>query len=282
MFTSAEAEARYLDLVAAAPHVVVGLDFDGTLAPIVDDPTQARIHPDAVEALVSLADAVDTVAIVTGRPARQVVALGELDALGDRIRSRGRRLLVFGQYGAERWDSDQRAIRSPRPPAGLASFERELPRVLREADAVEAYLEDKGLAIAIHTRRMSDPVGAYDRLLPRLRELAAVHGLVLEPGRAVIEVRSGASDKGRAIHELMTTTAARGVLFVGDDLGDIEALQEVGECSARGLAGVRGCVANPEVSELAQMADVVVDGPDGVVALLRRLADDVLAHTSDI
>ena len=281
MFTSAEAEARYWKFVADAPTTVVGLDFDGTLAPIVDDPTAAAMHPGAAEVLSDLADLVATVAIVTGRPARQVLQLGDLDVLGDRIASRGRRLQIFGQYGAERWDSEHRAIRSPLPPAGLASFERELPRLLREAGAADAYVEDKGLAVAVHTRRLEAGGAAYERLLPALRDAAARHDLVIEPGRAVIEVRSGEADKGRVIDELVRSTDAHGVLFVGDDLGDVEALQAVAECTERGLIGLGGCVANAEVSELAGLADVLLEGPDGVIAFLRQLVEDVRAHASD-
>lgn len=281
MFTSAEAETRYAAFVAAGSHAVVGLDFDGTLAPIVDDPTQARIHPEAASALIDLAEVVGTVAIITGRPARQVLALGDLDDLGDTIAARGRRLQIFGQYGAERWDSTNRVIRTPRPPSGLATLERELPRLLRNAGASDAYVEDKGLAVAVHTRRLDDPVAAYDRLLPALRDLADRNHLVVEPGRAVIEVRSGAADKGRVIQELVANGDARGVLFIGDDLGDVEAMHAVADCTERGLAGVRACVRNPEVSELVGMADVVLEGPDGVITFLRTLSADIRAHASD-
>ncbi|HZP14711.1 MAG TPA: trehalose-phosphatase [Nocardioides sp.] len=281
MFSSPEAEARYAAFIDAAADAVVGLDFDGTLAPIVDDPTQARIHPEAAHALADLADVVGTVAIITGRPARQVLALGQLDDLGDRIAARGRRLQIFGQYGAERWDSTHRVIRTPLPPSGLATLERELPRLLRNADAADAYIEDKGLAVAVHTRRLADPAAAYERLLPALQDLADRHHLVLEPGRAVIEVRSGTADKGRVIQELIGTTQARAVLFVGDDLGDIEALKAVSESIDNGLAGVRACVRNPEVSALVGLADVVLEGPDGVISFLRTLVEDVRAHSSD-
>jgi len=281
VFSSPEAEARYAAFIDAAADAVVGLDFDGTLAPIVDDPTQARIHPEAAHALADLADVVGTVAIITGRPARQVLALGQLDDLGDRIAARGRRLQIFGQYGAERWDSTHRVIRTPLPPSGLATLERELPRLLRNADAADAYIEDKGLAVAVHTRRLADPAAAYERLLPALQDLADRHHLVLEPGRAVIEVRSGTADKGRVIQELIGTTQARAVLFVGDDLGDIEALKAVSESIDNGLAGVRACVRNPEVSALVGLADVVLEGPDGVISFLRTLVEDVRAHSSD-
>ena len=70
-----EGEQRYAALVRAAPSVVVGLDFDGTLSPIVDDPEAAHIHPDAAEVLVDLASQVAAIAVVTGRPARHSLAL---------------------------------------------------------------------------------------------------------------------------------------------------------------------------------------------------------------
>ena len=73
-----------------------------------------------------LAEVVRAVAVITGRPARQAIAMGDLDALGNAMLDRGAELFVFGQYGNERWSSTEQRIRSPRPPAGLASFEREL------------------------------------------------------------------------------------------------------------------------------------------------------------
>ena len=156
-FMSPEAEERYDALVAVASYAVVGLDFDGTLAPIVDDPEIAHIHPDAPAVLIDLAGAVRAVAVITGRPARKALALGGLDEVGQQIGDTGRELFVFGQYGYERWSSTQRRVVSPRPPQGLSGFLRDLPRVLREADAADAFVEDKGLAIAVHTRRLEDP-----------------------------------------------------------------------------------------------------------------------------
>src|SRR3954449_3492789 len=178
-FTSADGERRWAELVRVAPRAVVGLDFDGTLAPIVDDPESAHIHPDAADVLLQLSGAVRAVAVITGRPARKVLALGGLDEVGREIGERGRELFVFGQYGFERWSSTQRRVVSPRPPQGLSGFLRELPQVLRDAEAPEAFVEDKGLAIAVHTRRLDDPVGAFERLEPRLRDLAARHEMAV-------------------------------------------------------------------------------------------------------
>jgi trehalose 6-phosphate phosphatase len=273
-FTSPDAEQRYAALVAVAGSVVVGLDFDGTLAPIVDDPDAARIHPDAGQVLLELSSVVRAVAVVTGRPARKVLALGGLDDVGREIGETGRELFVFGQYGFERWSSTQRRVVSPRPPQGLSGFLRELPRVLRDADASDAFVEDKGLAIAVHTRRLADPAGAFERLEPLLRDLSERYDLVLEPGRNVIEVRSPGMDKGAVVRGLAEETGVGGFLFAGDDLGDVEAFEAVAELREQGLPTLLVCSASDEESALVDRSDVVVHGPDGVLDLLRRLTRD--------
>src|SRR5689334_11443178 len=223
--TSPQGEQRYADLRAVLSRTIIGLDFDGTLAPIVDDPAEARIHPDARDVLVELADRVAAIAVITGRPARQALALGDLDEIGREIGDRGHELHVVGQYGNERWSSVNRRIVSPRPPAGLSRFLGALPGTLRRAGAQDAFVEEKGLAVAVHTRRLADASAAYDRLLPLLGDLASEHGLAVEPGRQVIEVRPPGTDKGAVVRMLVEELDAEGFLFAGDDLGDVEAFK---------------------------------------------------------
>lgn len=273
-FSSIEGEHRYADVVRVASRTVIGLDFDGTLAPIVDDPTQAHIHPDASDVLVELAAEVAAIAVITGRPARQALDLGGLEDVGNAVHAVGKELFLFGQYGNERWTSAQRRIVGPRPPRGLATFGRELPRVLRQAGAADAYVEDKGLAVAVHTRRLPDPEAAFRRLLEPLSELSVQHGLVVEPGRSVIEVRSAGAHKGMVVDRMATDLDARGFVFAGDDLGDIEAFEAVADLEKEGLATMRVCSASSEESALIPLADVVVRGPEGVLDLLRQFAAD--------
>ena len=273
-FTSLDGERRYAELVRAAPGCVVGLDFDGTLSPIVDDPESAHIHPDASAVLVDLATQVAAVAVITGRPARQALDLGGLEEVGVAVADAGKELYVFGQYGNERWSSTNRRVISPRPPHGLATFERDLPRVLRAAGAAEAWVEDKGLAVAVHTRRVADPEGAMERLLGPLGDLAERYGLVVEPGRNVLEVRSPGMHKGIAVETLVTELDAGAFLFAGDDLGDIEAFEAVAALRERGLPTLLVCSASSEESALVALSDVVVKGPEGVLDLLRQLTSD--------
>ncbi|WP_300383504.1 trehalose-phosphatase [uncultured Nocardioides sp.] len=273
-FTSGQGEQRYEAFVRAAASSVVGLDFDGTLSPIVDDPEQAHIHPDARDVLVALAAEVRAVAVITGRPARQALDLGGLEEVGAAVGEAGSELYLFGQYGNERWSSSRRRIVSPRPPKGLATFERELPRLLRSHDAGEAFIEDKGLAVAVHTRRLPDPERAFEALLPALRELAGQHDLIVEPGRHVVEIRSSGMHKGVAVRTLADELDAGGFLFAGDDLGDVEAFEALGELQEAGLPTLRVCSASREQSALVPMSDVVVKGPEGVLQLLAQLTAD--------
>jgi len=276
-FTSGEGEQRYAALVRAAAETVVGLDFDGTLAPIVEDPAEAHIHPEAGEVLVGLAEQVRAIAVVTGRPARQALDLGGLERVGNEIGDAGKELYLFGQYGNERWSSTHRRIIAPRPPAGLATFTAELPRVLRRHHAEGAHIEEKGLAVAVHTRRLSEPDRAFEQLLPVIEERAARYDLVVEPGRHVIEVRSPGMHKGVVVETLAEELAAGGFVFIGDDLGDVEAFEAVAALGRDGLPTLLVCSASDEEAALVERSDLLVDGPDGVMALLRQLPSDAAA-----
>jgi trehalose 6-phosphate phosphatase len=273
-FTSEEGERKYAALVRAAAETIVGLDFDGTLAPIVEDPEQAHIHPDAGAVLVDLAAQVLAVAVVTGRPARQALDLGGLESVGNAIGDAGKELYLFGQYGNERWSSTNRRVIGPRPPHGLATFIAELPRLLRRLGSDDVHIEEKGLAVAVHTRRVDDPDATYDELLPALRELASRHDLVVEPGKQVIEIRSPGMDKGIVVQRLVDELRAGGFVFVGDDLGDVEGFEAVAALAKEGLATLLVCSASSEESALVPLSDVLVHGPEGVLEFLRQLTMD--------
>ena len=277
-FRSEQGRQRYDGLVAVAGEVVVGLDFDGTLSPIVEDPARAVIHPAGPGTLADLATVVRAVAIITGRPARQVVDLGGLDAVADRLPD-GARLVVLGQYGNERWDSATREFDSPEPPPGLQAFRDELPRVLAAQGAADAFVEEKGLAIAVHTRRLPDAQAAVLRLEEALAEAAERHGLTIEPGRLVLEVRAPGMHKGLAVHAAVEENDGGGVLFAGDDLGDLEAFEAVRDLRGQGFPALLVCSTSEEQEALAELSDVVVDGPAGVLGLLARFAADAQAGT---
>jgi len=245
-----------LAALRAAPHrAVVALDYDGTLAPVVARPEDALPARGAVAALTRLGARVGTLALVTGRPADAVVALAGLAAVPG--------LVVLGQYGAQRWDG---VLRSAPPAPGLAAVRAALPALLGDAR-----LEDKGLSLVLHARGLPDPGAELDRLAPELGRLAAAHGLQVHPGRLVLEVRPPGHDKRSALLSLCGSDTSA-VLVAGDDVGDLPAFDAVDELRVRGVPGLLGCSASAEgPAELRDRADVVVDGPAGVVALLDQL-----------
>jgi trehalose 6-phosphate phosphatase len=251
-------------LLAAPLRAVIALDYDGTLAPIVPDPSAARADPGAAAALSRLAPLVGTLAVITGRPARLAVQLGGLDQVPG--------LIVLGQYGRQRWESGT-LTSSPPPPPGVRDAWAQLPSVLAASGAPEGtFLEDKGDAVAVHTRRTAEPGPALDRLSGPLTALAERTGLVTEPGRMVIELRPAGFDKGQALKNLATERNAGAVMYAGDDLGDRAAFLAVAGLRAGGTPGLTVCSGSAEVTELAGLADLIVDGPGGVVALLRSVA----------
>jgi len=253
-----------LDALLADPrHALIAADFDGTLSPIVARPGDARAHPGAVAALTALAGLAGTVAVITGRPAADAVTLGGLAGIPG--------LVVIGHYGWQRWQ-DGRLADAPAP-AAVEAARAALPAVLRAAGAPDgAWVEDKGHAVAVHTRGAADPEQALDRLRNPLGELAERLGLAAEPGRLVIELRPPGVDKGTALTGLAKERAARSVLFCGDDLGDLPAFAAVRALRADGVPGCAVASASAESPAVADAADLVVAGPDGVVELLTGLA----------
>ncbi|MEU6660467.1 trehalose-phosphatase [Streptomyces sp. NPDC046821] len=258
-----------LDALLADPgRAVIALDFDGTLAPIVPDPEQARAHPDAVHALAGLAPYVASVAVITGRPAEVAVRHGGFAGVPGL-----EHLVVLGHYGAERWDAVTGTVHAPPPHPGIEAVRAELPAVLESAGAGPGvWVEDKGRAVAVHTRRAADPQAAFEALSTPLSHLAAQHRLIVEPGRLVLELRPPGMDKGAALTAYVGEAGAGSVLYAGDDLGDLPAFAAIDKLRSDGVPGLLVCSGSTEVTELAERADVVVDGPEGVVGLLSSLA----------
>jgi trehalose 6-phosphate phosphatase len=279
-------------LITAPKTALVALDYDGTLSPIVSRPSDAVPAPGAVDALRALADRVGTCAIITGRPVDAVLELTGL-APGNGAESGGARrkatagngavpqapakaltnLTVLGQYGLQRWDGATGVTSSPEPLPGVAAVRALLPEVLRDAPP-GVTVEDKVQALVVHVRRAADPDAALGALAPALHRLAEDHGLEAAPGKKVLELRPPHHDKGRALRGLVEERGARSVLVAGDDLGDLPAFDAVDELRRAGVAGLTVCSDGPEVpAVLRDRADLVVDGPTGVVALLRVLTN---------
>jgi trehalose 6-phosphate phosphatase len=257
-------EPEHVARVAARAHdVAICLDFDGTLAPIVDDPNEARLLPGAVELLGQLAVRFAAVALLSGRPA---------DYLAKHAAAPGLRYL--GLYGLQEIrDGDvwvDPRLEAARPAVIAAQQD------LRESAAVQesgAYLEDKQYAVAVHTRRVADPTRWAGAIDEAARQVADRRGLHVLLGKLVWELHPAVrSDKGDAVRRVIAESDARSVIVAGDDLGDLSAFAAALELKARGGDALRVAVDSAEAPPaLIDQADVIVDGPPGLLEFLRRL-----------
>jgi trehalose 6-phosphate phosphatase len=268
--TTREGRAGLEAILGDPEGALAAFDYDGTLSPIVADPATAIPEQGVVDRLARLASRIGAVAIVTGRPAQQAVDLGRFGETPGLDR-----LTVLGQYGVERW-TPQSGLQTVDPAPGVDEVRRRLPGLLRSLGLEGAEVEDKRLALVVHVRRLEDPAGAFATMVEPLTELATSAGLVAERGRHVVELRPPGIDKGQALRSLVSEVSARSVMFTGDDRGDLPAFAEVARLRDDGVPGLLVCSGSDEVGEVAEQADLVVDGPPGVA----RFLDDLLAALS--
>jgi trehalose 6-phosphate phosphatase len=267
--TAAGADA--LSAILDAPgDTLIALDFDGTLAPIVDDPEQAYADPAAVAALGRLGERLGAVVVITGRPVRTAVRLGGFDTVPGLAS-----MVVLGQYGVERWNAAGGSYVLPPEPDEIVAVADELPKLLASLGLAEVRLEHKGRAVGVHTRTLADPAQAFAQLEAPVRALAERHGLKVEPGKNVWEIRAPGMDKGAALRAVVTEVGARRVVFAGDDLGDLPAFEAVQALREEGLPGLLVCSASYEEDALVAISDVIVDGTAGVAGWLGALADAI-------
>ena len=235
-------EDDLLRLLAAEPgRAAILLDVDGTLSPIVDRPGDARVPEETRRELSRLAGRYALVACVSGRPRREVERMVDVSGVA-----------VVGEHGLEL------------EPAAAEWVDR----IEEFARAVDWPAERKPLSVSFHFRRAGDEAAAR-AYLTSVAEAAAAKGLVPRWGRMVLEVRPPVdADKGTAVRALVTKAGVRRALYAGDDRTDVDAF-----AGLDGLElGVRVAVDSGEApAELREAADLVVDGPDGVLELLRGL-----------
>ena len=234
-------------LLEDSAHSAILLDFDGTLAEIVARPELAAPVDGAREAVAGLVGRFGVVAVISGRPTDDVRALVDVEGVR-----------YVGLYGLE-----VTAV-----PAGV----REAADVAA-ALVPEAWVEDKGGSVALHYRQAPDPESARRGLLSALRSVPA--GFDVIEGKLVVElVPADRPRKGGAVRRVIEEAGAAAALYAGDDLADVEAFAELdllGE--ERHLRAVRVAVAGPETPQaLLAAADLRVEGPPGLVAMLRDLA----------
>jgi len=244
-----------LTLFRADPGAVaLILDFDGTLSPIVEDAADAVPHTGVPELLARLRDRVGLVAVVSGRPVDFLLPLLPTG------------LVLAGLYGLElEVDGERR----DHPQAGNWREVVDDVAGLAEVRGPDGMVvERKGLSLTLHYRSAPDQEAATEAYAA---EEAQRSGLVARPARMSWELHPPIEvDKGTAVLDLVGDL--RAVAFAGDDVGDLPGFDALDELDGRGVATLRIAVDSAEAPlEILDRADIVVPGPDGLVALLESL-----------
>jgi trehalose 6-phosphate phosphatase len=231
-----------LAVLAEAPkRAAIMLDVDGTLAPIVPRPEDARVPEDARAEVARLAGTYALVACISGRTGADAQRLVGVDGVR-----------YVGSHGLELEPE--------------AADWRE--RIRSFANGVHWPVEDKGLTVSFHYREAKDEEAALAHL-EEVAERARREGLVPRFGRKVLEIRPPVrADKGTAVRRLLAEANLRRALYAGDDTTDLDAFRALDGLEV----GVRVAVSSDEAPEdLVHGADIVVGSPAELVELLRRL-----------
>lgn len=182
------------------------------------------------------------------------------------------RVVMIGNHGME-WLEDGRRRDAPE----AAPFRERLAAVasqLAERVGDDIITQPKGLSISLHYRLAPDPAAARARLVKILTPLLAEHGLRLQQGRLVIDLRPDCPvDKGSALEQLVEGADLTHVVVFGDDETDAAAFQRLGELRRKGrIEGLSIAVVSDEADDaLVEAADYRVSGPDEVIGLLGGL-----------
>jgi len=256
-----DADATVAALTERPDRTALLVDFDGSLAPIVERAADARPLPDAPAVLARLAAGLGRVAVVSGRPVGFLARHLPVDGVA-----------LVGLYGMERSVDGAYAVDPRVRPylvavaAATAELEAALPPEVVESKS--------GISVTLHWRPVPDRAAAIIELA---HEIATRYGLAEMQTRMAIELRPPIDvDKGAATANLVTGLDV--AAFAGDDRGDLPAFAALTRAVADGRLQRAVCIGVSSVEappELAEAVDLVVDGPVGLLALLARVADEI-------
>nr|WP_228509247.1 trehalose-phosphatase [Herbiconiux sp. VKM Ac-1786] len=230
--------------------MLVALDFDGTLAPIVDVPADARALPEARDAVLALLDLPDThVAYVSGRAMDSLAAVSDLPDHALLAGSHGVEVRTEGRVALDLSDAEQ---------AERDRLEPLLAAVVEPLDGV--WIEEKPAGFAMHTRLAdADATTAAEEQALAAAD-AEAHGITVRHGQDILEFSVRGTTKGDAVDRLREQTGATAVLFAGDDVTDED-----------GFGALGGDDVGVKVGAGDTRAAFRVDGPAEMAAVLAEL-----------
>ena len=239
--------------LAMTPKLLVALDFDGTLAPEVDVPDEARALPEAHDAVLALLELPETdVAFISGRAMQSLQHVSRLPETAFLVGSHG---VEVHTDGRTELDLDEGEL------ARRAALETVLQSIAGSLEGV--WIETKPAGFALHTRLAGDAETAEAEARALAETEPEANGLTVRRGKNVLEFSVRSTTKGEAVERLRAQTGATAVLFAGDDVTDEDGFAVLRDGDL-GLKSGRGDT----------VASHRVAGPHDVAAALRELAEN--------
>lgn len=255
-----EALAR---LVEQAPFGFI-TDIDGTVSPIAPTPEEAFVTDGAREALRALAERVRLVAVVSGRGAADAHRMLDLPGVE-----------IVGSHGLERWRDGQPTLIDEAAPyleAVRAALDEAAPLITRFGLTPEP----KGITASLHYRNAPNRDALRDAVHPQLANIAARNNLELFEGRYIFELHPPLEvNKGTAVTALAAEYQLAGLIFMGDDVTDLNAFRAVHALrdagSLRGAA--LGVVSDESPAGITDESDYTLHGVPDVERFLGWILD---------
>lgn len=255
-------------LLAQRPLGLV-TDVDGTISPIAPTPTAAQVSPTVRRLLSALASRLDLVAVISGRPAKDVA--GMLGLAG---------VVYVGNHGFSRWVDEQEQF-----PPEVVPFLEVIDAAQKElsplAELPGVIFEHKGATLGIHYRLSSEPEATRRAIDEAVAGSATAGKLTVHEGRMVVELRPPLPlSKGTALVSLAEDFRLKAALYLGDDYTDIDAFANLQQMRQDGkLMGAAIAVASHEAPpEVIAAADYTVNGVEGVEWLLESILAILEGH----
>jgi trehalose 6-phosphate phosphatase len=238
--------------VAGTEHLLVALDFDGTLSPLVDSPMDARMLPVARAAVDALAAAPDTtVALVSGR---SLVDLRIIAEHGD-----DSQMLLAGSHGAEFWYPGEGIVSHGEHDEDVALRDRLRARAEEATAHIDGvWIEPKTFGFGVHTRTVSPEFAEeVNRTVDEFVQAEAPHWR-RRSGHNIVEYAFRHEGKDSAVAELAERLGATATVFAGDDVTDEDALKSLGEGDLGIHVGTPPTAATVCVEDIAELAELLV------------------------
>lgn len=248
-------------------------DIDGTISQVARIPSEAFVAESPRASLRAIGSAITIVGAITGRGASDAAAMLGLDGT-----------VVIGNHGYERLKAGERLIHPSAlgSRASVATCTNLLLGIIEATPQLAmVVVENKDLSASVHYRLVEDQARTVELLRHLVVAIAELHELNVTEGKLVFEIRPRALvNKGTAIHDISTELELAGVVYLGDDVTDVDAFLALKTLKSPDVECLSVGIISTETHAIVRdSADVLIDGVDGCIELLAGVAERLSIST---